>query len=110
MQNGHQVGLFLDVIPGILLMLLRTISTLIAAHLAAFATSLSVQEKVDMVKVPLPAGLLARRIYRMTPDGKVTIFRAESGRTNGNTFDAQGRLISCNRGRRAQDMAIHKLL
>jgi gluconolactonase len=35
------------------------------------------------------------RIYRMTPDGKVSVFRAESGRTNGNTFDARGRLISC---------------
>ena len=34
-------------------------------------------------------------IYRMTPEGKVSIFRSDSGRTNGNTFDAQGRLISC---------------
>jgi len=109
-------------------MLLRMISTLIAAPLAAFATTLSAQEeKVDLVKVPLPAGLLApaaatsvaarvallegpafdevgnlffsdiyaSRIYRMTPEGKVTTFRAESGRTNGNTFDALGRLISC---------------
>lgn len=109
-------------------MLLRTLSTLIAAHLAAFATTLSAQEeKVDLVKVPLPAGLLApesattvaarvallegpafdeagnlffsdiyaSRIYRMAPEGKITIFRAESGRTNGNTFDALGGLISC---------------
>ena len=35
------------------------------------------------------------RIYRMTSDGKVSVFRAESGRTNGNTFDSRGRLISC---------------
>ena len=35
------------------------------------------------------------RIHRMTPDGVVSVFRAESGRTNGNTFDAHGRLISC---------------
>lgn len=35
------------------------------------------------------------RILRMTPDGKVSVFRADSGRTNGNTFDALGRLISC---------------
>jgi gluconolactonase len=34
-------------------------------------------------------------IYRMTVDGTVSIFRADSGRTNGNTFDTQGRLISC---------------
>ena len=35
------------------------------------------------------------RILRMDPQGSVTTFRADSGRTNGNTFDAQGRLISC---------------
>jgi gluconolactonase len=31
----------------------------------------------------------------MDPKGNVTVFRADSGRTNGNCFDAQGRLISC---------------
>jgi len=35
------------------------------------------------------------KIYRMTPGGAVSIFRAKSGRANGNTFDARGRLISC---------------
>src|SRR5262245_34069222 len=35
------------------------------------------------------------RILKMDPIGVVTTFRADSGRTNGNTFDAQGRLISC---------------
>jgi gluconolactonase len=35
------------------------------------------------------------RIFRMTPGGAVSVFRSDSGRTNGNTFDAQGRLISC---------------
>jgi gluconolactonase len=35
------------------------------------------------------------RILKMAPDGLVSVFRADSGRTNGNTFDAQGRLISC---------------
>lgn len=35
------------------------------------------------------------RILKMTPDGNVSVFRADSGRTNGNTFDAEGRLISC---------------
>jgi gluconolactonase len=34
-------------------------------------------------------------IYRMAADGVVSIFRTDSGRTNGNTFDARGRLISC---------------
>ncbi len=39
--------------------------------------------------------IFANRIYRMSPDGKVSTFRSDSGRTNGNTFDAEGRLISC---------------
>ncbi len=39
--------------------------------------------------------IVGNRIYCMTPDGSRSIFRDDSGRTNGNTFDAQGRLISC---------------
>jgi gluconolactonase len=39
--------------------------------------------------------IVSNRIYRMTPDGALSIFRADSGRTNGNTFDAHGHLISC---------------
>ncbi|MBM4072546.1 MAG: SMP-30/gluconolactonase/LRE family protein [Planctomycetes bacterium] len=39
--------------------------------------------------------IAGNRILKMTPTGKVTVFRADSGRTNGNAFDAQGRLISC---------------
>jgi gluconolactonase len=35
------------------------------------------------------------RILKMAPDGAVSVFRADSGRTNGNTFDAEGRLVSC---------------
>ncbi|MGE3805503.1 MAG: SMP-30/gluconolactonase/LRE family protein [Gemmataceae bacterium] len=35
------------------------------------------------------------RILKSDPDGKVIVFREDAGRTNGNTFDAQGRLISC---------------
>jgi gluconolactonase len=35
------------------------------------------------------------RILKMDKTGVVTTFREDSGRTNGNTFDAQGRLISC---------------
>jgi gluconolactonase len=31
----------------------------------------------------------------MSPEGLISVFRADSGRTNGNTFDAEGRLISC---------------
>jgi gluconolactonase len=39
--------------------------------------------------------LSGNRILKRGPDGTVSVFRADSGRTNGNTFDAQGRLISC---------------
>jgi gluconolactonase len=35
------------------------------------------------------------RILQLSPGGGVSTFRADSGRTNGNTFDGQGRLISC---------------
>ena len=39
--------------------------------------------------------IIGNQIYRMAPDGALSVFRTNSGRTNGNTFDAQGRLISC---------------
>ncbi len=39
--------------------------------------------------------LAGNRILKRSPAGQITVFRADSGRTNGNTFDRQGRLISC---------------
>jgi gluconolactonase len=39
--------------------------------------------------------IIGNRVYRMAPDGALSIFRSDSGRTNGNTFDAHGLLISC---------------
>src|SRR5207244_12316926 len=39
--------------------------------------------------------IAGNRILKMDTKGKVSVFRADSGRTNGNTFDAQGQLISC---------------
>jgi gluconolactonase len=39
--------------------------------------------------------MAGNRILKMDPKGNVTVFRADSGRTNGNCFDAMGRLISC---------------
>jgi gluconolactonase len=35
------------------------------------------------------------RILQLSADGARTVFRADSGRTNGNTFDRQGRLLHC---------------
>lgn len=42
--------------------------------------------------------IAGNRILKLTPDGTTSVFRTDSGRTNGNTFDAQGRLISCEGG------------
>lgn len=39
--------------------------------------------------------IIGNRIHKLAPDGALSVFREESGRTNGNTFDARGRLISC---------------
>jgi gluconolactonase len=39
--------------------------------------------------------IAGNRILRRTPHGQVSVFRADSGRTNGNTFDARGGLLSC---------------
>lgn len=35
------------------------------------------------------------RIMKLAPDGTRSVFREPSGRTNGNTFDQQGRLVHC---------------
>ena len=39
--------------------------------------------------------IISNRIYRLAPSGDFSVFREDSGRTNGNTFDARGRLVSC---------------
>src|SRR5262249_54479462 len=46
--------------------------------------------------------IAGNRILKRAPDGKVSVFRADSGRTNGNAFDARGRLISCEGGPRGR--------
>src|SRR5262245_912721 len=94
---------------------------------AAFASNLPAQEKVDLSRLALPAGLVAagtdatraalvcfyegpavdaegnvffsdivsNLILKMNQQGQISVFRSDSGRTNGNAFDAEGRLISC---------------
>lgn len=39
--------------------------------------------------------IAGNRILKLDAFGQISVFREDSGRTNGNTFDAQGRLISC---------------
>jgi gluconolactonase len=45
--------------------------------------------------------IAGNRILKLDGQGKVSVFRADSGQTNGNTFDAEGRLISCEGGEQA---------
>jgi gluconolactonase len=42
--------------------------------------------------------IAGNRILKMDPKGQITVWRADSGRTNGNCFDKLGRLISCEGG------------
>lgn len=42
--------------------------------------------------------IAGNRILKMDAKGQITVWRADSGRTNGNCFDAQGSLISCEGG------------
>jgi gluconolactonase len=37
----------------------------------------------------------ADRIYTLWPNGTLAVFREPSGRANGNTFDLEGRLVTC---------------
>jgi gluconolactonase len=50
---------------------------------------------VDAIGNVFFSDISGNRILKMDPQGNVTTVRADSGRTNGNTFDPQGRLISC---------------
>ena len=42
--------------------------------------------------------IAGNRILKLDAQGKTSVFRADSGQTNGNAFDAKGRLISCEGG------------
>jgi gluconolactonase len=42
----------------------------------------------------------ANKIYKLAPEGKVTVFREPSHNSNGLTRDKQGRLIACEHGQR----------
>ncbi|HMB02171.1 MAG TPA: SMP-30/gluconolactonase/LRE family protein [Isosphaeraceae bacterium] len=66
-----------------------------AALSVAARTSFLEGPAVDAAGNLFFSDIINNRILRMTPAGAVSIFREDSGRTNGNTFDALGRLISC---------------
>jgi gluconolactonase len=64
---------------------------LVAAARTSFLEGPSVDAQGDLYF----SDIMNSRILKMTPAGVVSVFREDSGRTNGNTFDARGRLISC---------------
>lgn len=39
--------------------------------------------------------IINSRIMKLSSDGQLSVFRTDSGRTNGNLFDRDGRLVSC---------------
>src|SRR5262245_29410581 len=39
--------------------------------------------------------ITSNRVLKMNARGEVSVFRSDSGRANGNAFDAEGRLVSC---------------
>jgi gluconolactonase len=49
----------------------------------------------DAARNMIFSDIAGNRLLMRTPKGEIRVFRADSGRTNGNTFDDQGRLISC---------------
>jgi gluconolactonase len=64
---------------------------------AELATSLAFTEgpAVDADGSVYFSDILNNRIYKLAPDGTRTVFREPSHRTNGQTFDQQGRLNHC---------------
>jgi gluconolactonase len=61
------------------------------AALVCFFEGPAVDENSNVFFSDIPSN----RILKMTRQGEVSVFRADSGRANGNAFDAQGRLITC---------------
>ena len=59
----------------------------------------------------LPDGFLlfsdipASRIYKLTPEGEVSVWREPSGHSNGLTLDRAGRLLACEHGNRRVSVA-----
>lgn len=48
-----------------------------------------------IVTDPFSSDIINNRVMKLGADGRLSVFRADSGRTNGNLFDSRGRLVSC---------------
>ncbi len=62
-----------------------------AAALVCFFEGPAVDEKGNVFF----SDITGNRILKMSPRGDVSVFREDSGRANGNAFDAKGRLVTC---------------
>ena len=61
------------------------------AALVCFFEGPAVDDKGNVFFSDIPGN----RILKMNARGEVSVFREDSGRANGNAFDAEGRLITC---------------
>lgn len=66
-----------------------------AAPTAATALAFTEGPAVDADGVVYFSDIIGNRIMWLAPDGRIDVFRHPSRRTNGNTFDPQGRLVHC---------------
>jgi gluconolactonase len=66
-------------------------STLTTATTIAFTEGPAVDSDESVYFSDIPNN----RIMKLSAGGELSVFRADSGRTNGNLFDQQGRLVSC---------------
>ena len=62
---------------------------------AAVVTALAEGPAADREGNVYFSDIQQNRIYRLSSAGEVTIFREDAGRANGNLFDREGRLVTC---------------
>ena len=65
---------------------------------AAGAVAFTEGPAVDAEGSVFFSDIVNNRIMKRAPDGALSVWRADSGRANGNMFDAQGRLVSAKEG------------
>lgn len=66
-----------------------------AAPTAAVVLAFTEGPAVDADGTVYFSDIMNNRILKRSPDGGLSVFREPSGRTNGNTFDREGRLLHC---------------
>lgn len=82
---------------------MRTLWAVVLCTLAAPAQEVEIAATLSFTEGPAVARdgsvyfteLIGQRIYRLTPDGRLTVYRENSNVANGLLIDAQDRLIAC---------------